>query len=40
MAYGCRSVQWCFIMIHMVDTQYSDVVKEKEIRKIHGNLPD
>ena len=50
MAYGCCSVQWCFIMICMEDAQYSDVFEAKKIRKIvlandfhhihHDNLPD
>ena len=34
MAYGCCSVQWCFIMICMVDDQYSGVFKRKRSEKL------
>ena len=50
MAYGYHSVQWCFIMIYMVDAQYSGVFKRKKSKKLvlannfhhihHDNLPD
>ena len=49
MAYGCHSVQWCFIMICTVDAQYSGVFKRKKSEKLvltndfyhrhHDNLP-
>ena len=47
---GCCSVQWSFIMIYMVDAQYSGVFKRKKSEKLvlandfyhihHDNLPD
>ena len=33
-AYGCRSIQWCFIVICMVDAQYSGVFKRKKSEKL------
>ena len=50
MAYGCCSLLWCFIMIFLVDAQYSGVFKSKKSEKLvlandfhhihHDNLLD
>ena len=50
MAYDCCLVQWCFIMICIVDDQYSGLFKRKKSETLvlgndfhhihHGNLLD